>query len=169
MLRFRTEFGIQVNELSKIARDIEKHTKDGRRVPAAVWEQYDRVNKRHKRHEEMVALAVKMRKAGRQRVQIGVSNKVDKMDEERKNVDQNRANRWSKSTTIGCTFGSGRDDNSLQKNIDEGCRGPSSDSTKFTSPSTSQAAWGWYEREKLNELCEYYSAMSRILSSSCDG
>lgn len=52
----------QVNELAEIACEIESFTKAGRRVPLAVWEQYDRLNRRHKKHEHMMAVTAEMRK-----------------------------------------------------------------------------------------------------------
>lgn len=50
-------FAHQVNDLAEIAREIDSFTKVGLRVPAPVWEKYDRVNKRHKKHEDMLAIA----------------------------------------------------------------------------------------------------------------
>lgn len=165
-MRFRVTLDIQVNELSAVARDIEKYSKDGRRVPVAVWKQYDRINKRHKKHEEMVALAAEIREGGGQRARTGHGSELDKTEEERLNVDQNRANRRPKSITTcsqrsgtGCTFGSGRDGEDLQRSVDERCSGRSSEYITTASSPASQPAWGWYEREKLNELCEYHNAM----------
>lgn len=51
----------QVNDLAEIAREIDSFTKAGKRIPVAVWEKYDRVNKRHKKHEDMLALAAEVR------------------------------------------------------------------------------------------------------------
>ncbi|CAM9695550.1 unnamed protein product [Scytosiphon promiscuus] len=58
----------QVDDLAGIVREIDSFTKVGKRVPVAVWEKYDRVNKRHKKHEEMIAIAAEVRsKASRKR------------------------------------------------------------------------------------------------------
>lgn len=51
----------KVNDLAEIVREIDSFTKAGLRVPVAVWEKYDRVNKRHKKHEEMAAAAAEVR------------------------------------------------------------------------------------------------------------
>lgn len=51
-----------MNDLAEIAREIDNFTKAGLRVPVAVWEKYDRVNKRHKKHEDMLAIAAEARR-----------------------------------------------------------------------------------------------------------
>ncbi|CAM9656287.1 unnamed protein product [Ectocarpus sp. 4 AP-2014] len=52
----------QVNDLAEIAREIDSFTTAGKRIPVAVWEKYDRINKRHKKHEDMMAIAAEGRK-----------------------------------------------------------------------------------------------------------
>lgn len=52
----------QVNDLAEIAREIDSFTTAGKCIPVAVWEKYDRINKRHKKHEDMMAIAAEARK-----------------------------------------------------------------------------------------------------------
>lgn len=57
-----------MNELAEIGREIDTFTQAGQRVPTTVWKKYDRVNKRHKKREEMAAIAAEeSSKLGRKR------------------------------------------------------------------------------------------------------
>ncbi|CAM9457928.1 unnamed protein product [Ectocarpus fasciculatus] len=57
----------QVNDLAEIAREIDSFTKAGKRIPVTVWEKYDRINKRHKKHEDMMVIAAEARKKNKRR------------------------------------------------------------------------------------------------------
>lgn len=56
-----------MNDLAEIAREIDSFTTAGKRIPVAVWEKYDRINKRHKKHEDMMAIAAEARKKNKRR------------------------------------------------------------------------------------------------------
>lgn len=149
---------VQVNELAKLARDIERYTKHGRRVPISVWESYDRINKRHKKHEEITALSAEMmRKAGRSGAPSGNFSDLDESDPKRPHAIKRPPNRTFGLNRVGsgCTFGSGRDEKDPHSSGARILGHSSSPVIPTTRSSSSKPSWGWYEREKLNELCEY--------------
>ncbi|CAM9289903.1 unnamed protein product, partial [Ectocarpus sp. 12 AP-2014] len=79
----------QVNDLAEIAREIDSFTTAGKRIPVAVWEKYDRINKRHKKHEDMMAIAAEARKK--------IKRRTRKREEQGQEAGQ------------GCTAGSKKD------------------------------------------------------------
>lgn len=164
----------QVNDLAEIGRDIESFTKAGRHVPTAVWEKYDRVNKRHKKHEEMATVAADMRETQRRRAvrarpereaAEGGGPGDDRCHSEsetlrRSHSSQLKVKRRSGRRRAGvvaglpfqcrgegCTFGSSRGDGDVH-------RGVRPAGTRTTTMRSQSSPWGSHEREKLNELCE---------------
>lgn len=165
--------GHQVNDLAEIGRDIESFTKAGRRVPVAVWEKYDRLNKRHKKHEAMTTVAADMQETQRRKVirarperevEEGGGRESTLPEDDSYQSDsetlrspstylklRRRSERYSRAVVGSrcCTFGSGRGDGVEQR----GALHPAGTSTTIPTRSRS-SPWGLREREKLNELCE---------------
>lgn len=163
----------QVNDLAEIGRDIESFTKAGRRIPVAVWEKYDRLNKRHKKHEAMTTVAADMQETQRRKVirarperevEEGGGRESTLPEDDSYQSDsetlrspsphlkiRRRSERHSRAVVGSscCTFGSGRGDGVEQR----GALLPVGTGTAISTRSHS-SSWGAHEREKLNELCE---------------
>ncbi|CAM9731838.1 unnamed protein product [Ascophyllum nodosum] len=143
----------QVNDLVDISRDIDSFARDGRRVPIAVWEKYERVNERHKIDSGNEAFKA-TGDDRRQRESGGGGGGGDswariRLRSSRQLITKRpREGRWG----TGCTFGSGKKWNGREEEalFFGGVHHlPRSLSRAHSCPSSS---WGRYEREKLNEL-----------------
>lgn len=173
----------KVGEISAIAREVSDFTTAGQRVPPTVWEKYDRLNKRHKKEEGVVAIVTKTfnkKPSGRDDDAPASAERVDRSKQQREEhhpannsgvkLDRHGRSQLFKGGALGsddhragsggnhyaCTFGSGRCDTDLP---DEGRLWPKPPSGGSISscngcPTRRDSSWGRQERQKLNELCE---------------
>lgn len=165
----------EVNDITDITRDVYTFAKDGRRVPIAVWDKYDRINKLHKKHDHMLAIAAKMRDVEKMRWRnklAATTNGADAFGSLDDGVELSiapslcgkirpRPSHQQQAKPIrsrgGCrgimdrrtTFGCCRETNERKEAL-----GSSGTSHLSRSRSCPPSSWGRYEREKLNELCE---------------
>lgn len=133
---------MKVDELAEIAREIGNITNAGRRIPAALWGKYDRLNKRHKKHDRIIDVTDEIRKADC----IKYKNVRDEKGQECRRPGHHLVHS-SNQGGPSCTFGTGHGNESSMGDRD---MFPASSCV----PSISRCSWGAYERQKLNELCK---------------
>ncbi|CAB1098842.1 unnamed protein product [Ectocarpus sp. CCAP 1310/34] len=89
--RTRLSVAGKVNDLAEITREIDSFTSAGKRIPVAVWEKYDRINKRHKKHDDMMAIAaearIKIKRRTRKREEQGQAAGQGCTADSKKNLD----------------------------------------------------------------------------------
>lgn len=171
-----------MNELSEVARDIESFVEAGRRVPSTIWEKYDRINKRHKKHGEITTVAAELRSKTRRRRRVIKQEHTDK--QHANETDECRTCSGGDGMSAGsrhlpsrllidsrepvssllfrgggsCTFGSGRGDKEPRKMLSR--RSAHAHVKKWKA---SPSLWGPYERKKMNELCKYFTVAGTII------
>ncbi|CAN0325698.1 unnamed protein product, partial [Discosporangium mesarthrocarpum] len=158
----------QVNELADLTREINGYVTVGKRVPTAVWEKYDRVNKKHKKHDEMKAIAEEMQRPGRGQHHRDVGpadgdpRKLQPLLHKKGMSRKGRHTFGSESLDptvktrsfgLGCTFGSRNLGEPDEKKV-QGSSG-ACEAGKGNVRGTARRAplpWTSHERRKLNEL-----------------